>query len=355
MKDQVTDCLPCASVKAVFSRDLTLKKTLMSAKRAAGPLSGSSDEEDEDKDRTHQKVLPDTSDTTSGTASLTNGAKASDSGKCTSLPSPAAIYTSPHHQGCVDSFGISDSSRQFRRPKQKKKKAAIGSVETEDAVEPKPAPPKTPKQRRDYLPMRMRALPQSFWQQPNHPHSISPGAQCHRVLPPLFLKDGGLEEDIEALRPVSPQIEKEGRDRDKARPPRVERNLTVANPDLLYKLFEHVEEKKAAHVSSSNGGGQLAPVHPHARRGRPKRALSSNKSLLMGDDPYLMETVTSKLFPHLSIDAGRSSSSSTSGIGAPNVSVQLITIHEGDKCVTLPSLCVEQNYSQMLSELASHI
>ena len=40
----------------------------------------------------------------------------------------------------------------------------------------------------DPLPMRLRALPQSFWQQPNVPHSVSPGAS-YPTLPPLIIKD----------------------------------------------------------------------------------------------------------------------------------------------------------------------
>ena len=40
----------------------------------------------------------------------------------------------------------------------------------------------------DPLPMRLRAFPQSFWQQPNQPVGVSP-AHCHKVLPPLSMKD----------------------------------------------------------------------------------------------------------------------------------------------------------------------
>lgn len=40
----------------------------------------------------------------------------------------------------------------------------------------------------DPLPMRMRALPQSFWQQPNVPQNVSP-ASSYPVLPPLIIKE----------------------------------------------------------------------------------------------------------------------------------------------------------------------
>lgn len=75
---------------------------------------------------------------------------------------------------------------------------------------------------------------------------------------------------------------------------------------------------------------------------------SNTKGLLSGDDPYLIDSaITQKLFPQLSLE------SSTRPGG--NSSLQLITLREGDKSVTLPSLSIEQNYSQMLSELVMNI
>ena len=37
--------------------------------------------------------------------------------------------------------------------------------------------------------MRMRALPQSIWQEPNVPHNVSP-ATVYPVLPPLVTREG---------------------------------------------------------------------------------------------------------------------------------------------------------------------
>jgi len=37
--------------------------------------------------------------------------------------------------------------------------------------------------------MRMRALPQSMWQEPNIPHNVSP-ATVYPVLPPLVTREG---------------------------------------------------------------------------------------------------------------------------------------------------------------------
>jgi hypothetical protein len=54
-----------------------------------------------------------------------------------------------------------------------------------------------------------------------------------------------------------------------------------------------------------------------------------------------------KLFPQLSLEKSRHCAGMTS--------LQLVTLGTGDKSVTLPSLSVEQNYGQMLSELVMHI
>lgn len=72
------------------------------------------------------------------------------------------------------------------------------------------------------------------------------------------------------------------------------------------------------------------------------------KGLISGNDPYLVDAVAQKLFPQLSIETSRHS-------GGGNTSLQLVTLGTGDKTVTLPSLSVEQNYPQMLSELVMHI
>lgn len=46
----------------------------------------------------------------------------------------------------------------------------------------------------DPIPMRMRALPQSFWQQPNTPANAPPGAS-YPLLPSLFSRDTG-DDDV---------------------------------------------------------------------------------------------------------------------------------------------------------------
>lgn len=76
--------------------------------------------------------------------------------------------------------------------------------------------------------------------------------------------------------------------------------------------------------------------------------------MIHGCDPYMVDTIADKLFPHLTLEKTGVKSYHSSGAGG-NTSLQLITLREGDKSVTLPSLCIEQNYSQMLSELVPHL
>lgn len=60
----------------------------------------------------------------------------------------------------------------------------------------------------------------------------------------------------------------------------------------------------------------------------------------------MMTSLAEKMFPQLSLE-----SKQTTGA---NTSLSCVSIHEGDKSVQLPSLNVEQNYSQMLSEIVAH-
>lgn len=240
---------------------------------------------------------------------------------CSSTAS-GPIYVRPpgftHHAQEVESV----KSKIVRK---KSRPAAVISLK-EGFKRREQTPPKA-KPRRDPLPMKLRALPQSFWQQPNVPQQVSP-ATNFRVLPPLCNRD--TEEDMTDVRPVTPPHDG---DAEKRMAP--ERKITVANTDLLFKLFENIgDEKKTTAL-------QL-------KRGRPKRPMvkSNTKGLLSGNDPYLVDAMADSLFPQLSIETSRHTS---------NTSLQLVTLGTGDKSVTLPSLTIEQNYPQMLSELVMHI
>ena len=63
--------------------------------------------------------------------------------------------------------------------------------------------------------------------------------------------------------------------------------------------------------------------------------------------------VADKIFPTLTLEGSRYMAGGVAGGGG--TSLQLITLKEGDKTVTLPSLSMEQNYPQMLSELVMHM
>ena len=75
----------------------------------------------------------------------------------------------------------------------------------------------------------------------------------------------------------------------------------------------------------------------------------TSKTFVSGEDPYMVECVTEKLFPQLNIEHGKAT------LNNGTTTLQVVTVKEGDRSVCLPSLSVEQNYSQMLSELVMHI
>ncbi|OWF43082.1 uncharacterized protein LOC110460234 [Mizuhopecten yessoensis] len=219
--------------------------------------------------------------------------------------------------------------------KTKKKKTALLEFRSSGLKKRAPTPPKV-RPKRESVPMRLRALPQSFWKQPNVPNQVSP-ANVFPSLPPLYYKES--MEEITDVRPITPPEEREARQKKTLqRPP--ERKLIIGDTDLLLKnLFAGVnqaDEKKVQHI----------------KRGRPRKVTvpkaTSTKTLISGDDPYLMETMTEKFFPQLTLESRQAHL-------AGNTSLQLVTIRNGDKSVMLPSLSINQDYSQMLSELAMNI
>ncbi|XP_049779382.1 uncharacterized protein LOC126176276 [Schistocerca cancellata] len=174
------------------------------------------------------------------------------------------------------------------------------------------------------LPMKLRALPQSFWQQPNAAGGLSPGA-VYPVLPPLCCKDddgavcsGDLKSVVcpAGLRPATPPEERDKR-----------RVVSVANTELLFSLFRSVEQldQPAARV---------------ARRGRPKKVAATSWRLPREEDPCLVSAVADPILPLIRGHAG----------GQHQV-LATVSLGAGERSVVLPSLSVEHNYSQILSEL----
>lgn len=142
-------------------------------------------------------------------------------------------------------------------------------------------------------------------------------------------------------------------------PPRIVR-VSAANTELLAKLFEGIDGEGKKKMN---------------RRGRPKReynpqvaalaaaAAATNASnnnnntsntsatsthqhpYLIGDDPYMIDSVAEGLLPMLSLESSRQNS-------GPSSQLSIVSIRgDNNRMLSLPSLSVEQNHSAILSEL----
>nr|XP_045583987.1 uncharacterized protein LOC123746501 [Procambarus clarkii] len=186
--------------------------------------------------------------------------------------------------------------------------------------------------------MKMRALPQSFWLQPNKNNNLPPSCS---TLPPLIL--GKDSSDVIDVRPVTPP-EDERDHKDiwiDGEEFKAERMIKVGNTDLLSRLFDSVEQIDKKRVTV-------------VRRGRPKKPPSTVlPRVLRDDDPCLVSTVTESILPLLPDKTPASSGSSTPlGIRqGPQQVLEMVNLRDGDRTISLPSLNVEHNYNQILSEL----
>ena len=130
----------------------------------------------------------------------------------------------------------------------------------------------------------MRALPQSFWQQPNNANPLSPGAVYSR-LPPLP-GQAGHEDDL--LDHVAPLTEVAGDEAEQMLDSRKsEQRVSEANTDLLFSLFNGVEEEDTQRK-----------IHL-VRRGRPKKPppVFSRTRMLQDEDPCLVSNMTESILP----------------------------------------------------------
>lgn len=118
------------------------------------------------------------------------------------------------------------------------------------------------KPKKEPLPMKLRALPQSFWQQPDETSGVSPGIVMP-VLPPLFKHD--TQEDLTAVRPLTPP---EGSGERRPRSP--ERVVRVKNTELLMRLFDEVDPERR-------------PMAPVVKRGSPYLCLSATSRSAASD------------------------------------------------------------------------
>ena len=132
--------------------------------------------------------------------------------------------------------------------------------------------------------MKMRALPQSFWQQPNNANPLSPGAVYSR-LPPLP-GPAGHEDDL--LDHVPPLTEVAGDEAEQMlENRRSEQRVSEANTDLLFSLFNGVEDEDTQRK-----------IHL-VRRGRPKKPppVFSRTRMLQDEDPCLVSNMTESILP----------------------------------------------------------
>lgn len=207
------------------------------------------------------------------------------------------------------------------------------------------------KPKKEPLPMKLRALPQSFWQQPDETSGVSP-AMGVSVLPPLFKHD--TQDDITAVRPLTPP-EASG----ERRPRSPDRIVRVKNTDLLMRLFDEVDPERR-------------PMAPIVKRGRPKKAPpAAMVRSFRGEDPCMVNAATETLFPLLpfgnprapggqqQLPRGAHASPAVAALSAQHQqhppTVTLVTLREGDKTVSLPALTVDHNYPQVLSELVMRL
>jgi len=70
----------------------------------------------------------------------------------------------------------------------------------------------------------------------------------------------------------------------------------------------------------------------------------------------MVDNITETLFPQLSLERNASvGGGRLTAFGSNTAMVNLQPLTVGDKTIMLPSLSVDQNYPQMLSEVVAHI
>ncbi len=180
--------------------------------------------------------------------------------------------------------------------------------------------------------MRLRALPPSFWQQPNLQPNVAPSSMC---LPPLFTR---LDMDSSSLDTADHVLLLDEAAPAKSDPgcnPRQVR-ISPANTDLLFKLFDQVDQAKKQH--------QLRAERVLAKP-------SQCKTLIKGEDPCIgVDSVAEVMFPFLRLDS-RNSESVHAMLSAHGMSCSTpaISLNGSLSVVQIP----EQNYSQALSDVVA--
>lgn len=226
--------------------------------------------------------------------------------------------------------------------------------------------------------MRLRALPPSFWQQPNLQPNVAPSSM---YLPPLF-KHMDLDctsqmdnnTNMDGNAPIensttSTSISRTSSDTNlNAR----EVRISPANTDLLFKLFDQVDSPSnqggGNHAKLTNGQlGRLNKLHVKSNQSQqPVRTNNQCKNLIKGEDPCIVDSVTEGLFPLLRLDSFKeghkvnsmnctlttNAMDCLSSNGLSNSS-PVISSYSSNGSHHLPMLQFEQNYSQALSDVVA--
>lgn len=92
--------------------------------------------------------------------------------------------------------------------------------------------------------MKLRALPESFWKEPQSMQTSSLAQSNYSVIPPLFSSEGKGSEEVIHIRPVTPPDEK---GRSPRHSPRNKKKWVMTSPpdtELLFSLFDQYREDK---------------------------------------------------------------------------------------------------------------
>ena len=217
--------------------------------------------------------------------------------------------------------------------------------------------------KREPLPMRLRALPMSFWQQPNQPN-VSPGVM---YLPPLFKNEiESVESNDELISEENKLIGEQAMQTSGSSATTTANNREIrisnANTDLLFKLFENIEQKDKKSLQL-----QLQSQLKMHRLSTQKPVKTLSKALIKGEDPCIVDAVSEGLFPLLRLDsrsetvhylAFKTSESTLNSLTSNGLSNSSPLISSNPSLLSsavnnLPMLQLEQNYAQELSDVVA--
>jgi len=207
----------------------------------------------------------------------------------------------------------------------------------------------------DIVPLRLRQLPDSFWKEPQRKVKNN-----YNVLPPLPPVQPLFEhsDDVTSIRPV------ESRQNNEVYEDRKEEVRVTGDVNLLWKLFEDVESElnnnpaeRKHNQSLERNSSESIVENDQVETEVEKSTLATNDDLdyqkhqLHDDNPYIIESISSKLLSKLNIDPGLRSLLRHNCDVTRNKSTC-----DSDIMMTLPQLSQQvstEGYSLLLSEVAS--